>query len=91
MFLALITPPILSLLLLKPPFVLPSVSVISLAMAGMIALLAWIMASQRDRARITLWDLSGLYAFVGFAAGMLSEPEHMMELWSVPTTGEAAR
>jgi hypothetical protein len=87
-FLALIMPPILSLILVKPPFVLPSVSVISLAMAGMIALLAWAIASKRDRGHITLWDLSGLYAFLGFAAGMLSEPEYVMEFWSLPISDD---
>jgi hypothetical protein len=68
-FLALIMPPILSLILVKPPFVLPSVSVISLAMAGMIALLAWAIASKRD-------------------PGMLSEPEYVMEFWSLPISDD---
>jgi hypothetical protein len=90
MFFALITPPFLSLLLVRPPFVLPSVSVISLVIAGVIALLAWATASKQDHAAITLWDLSGLYAFLGFAAGMLSEPEHMMEVWSLPTSDHGA-
>jgi hypothetical protein len=88
MLLALIAPPILSVFLVKPQFVLPSVSVISLALAGLIALLAWATASKPVRARITLWDLSGLYAFLGFAAAMLSEPEHIMEWWSLTTSDD---
>ncbi len=83
-FLALVAPALLSLLLFNAAFVLPSLSIISLAVAGMVALLAWATASKPDGAHITLWDLSGLYAFVGFAAGMLSEPEHIVELWSLP-------
>jgi hypothetical protein len=84
--LALVAPAILALLLFKTPFVLPSLSVIALALAGVVALLAWATASKRDRAHITLWDLSGLYAFLGFAAGMLSEPEYLAEFWPLPTS-----
>src|SRR5687768_8205232 len=90
MFLALVAPSILSLLLFKPPLVLPSLSVISLALAGLVGLLAWATASKPDRAHITLWDLSGLYAFLGFAAGMLSDPEHLMDFWSLPTSDRGA-
>ena len=90
MCLALIAPPLLSALLFKPPFVLPSMSLISLTLAGVIALPAWARANKQDQARITLWDLSGLYAFLGFAAAMLSDPEHVMELWSLPTSDDGA-
>jgi hypothetical protein len=85
-FFALIVPVVLSALLVRSPFILPSVSVISLALAGLVALLAWARSTRPNRAHVTLWDLSGLYAFLGFAAGMLSEPEHVMDFWSLPTS-----
>jgi hypothetical protein len=90
MILTLAAPPILSLLMFEAPLVLPSLSVISLGLAGIVALLAWATASKPDRAQITLWDLSGLYAFLGFAAGMLSEPQYLMEFWSLPASDHAA-
>ena len=90
MFFALITPSILSLLLFETRLVLPALSLISLAIAGLVALLACATASTPDRAHITLWDLSGLYALLGFAAGMLSEPEYLIELWSLPKGAHGA-
>ena len=66
------------------PLVLPSMSVIALASAAIIALAAWCMSSDRHSAGISLWDVSGAYAFLGFAAGMLSDPQHVLEFWSVP-------
>jgi hypothetical protein len=76
-------PSLLSLLLFKTPFLLPALSVLSLAIAGTVALLAWATAGKPGRTSITLWDISGLYAFLGFAAGMLSEPEYLIEFWSL--------
>src|SRR5688572_22865736 len=70
--LALVFPALLSSLLFNGP-ALPALSAISLAIAGCGVLLAWAWAINPDRAQITLWDVSGLYAFLGFAAGMLSQ------------------
>jgi hypothetical protein len=41
-------------------------------------------APDRQCPHVTLWDVSGAYAFVGFAAGMLSEPEHVMQFVALP-------
>ena len=83
---ALAAPAVPSLLLFNTSLVLPSLSVFALASAAIVALLAWGVKSKRHSAHITLWDLSGVYAFVGFAAGMLSEPQHVLEFWSLPTS-----
>jgi hypothetical protein len=54
-------------------------SLIALAISAIAALAAWWLSSDRHGAGITLWDISGAYAFIGFAAGMLSEPQQMLE------------
>ena len=58
---------------------LPSMSLIALAIAAIVALAAWCLSSDRHGAGITLWDVSGAYAFIGFAAGMLSDPQQVLE------------
>jgi hypothetical protein len=85
LFLALTFPYVSSLLLIKTPLVLASLSAFSLASASLVALVAWGAPSRHDCVDITLWDVSGVYACVGFAAGMLSEPGQVMELWALPS------
>ena len=84
LFWTVMLPPIVFLFLVRSPHVLPSISVLALACAAIVAFAAWCMSSDRDSRGISLWDISGAYAFVGFAAGMLSEPEQLMEFWSAP-------
>jgi hypothetical protein len=68
--------PLLVLAALLPrPFVLPVLSLAALAAAGAIALAALWYGAARHTAHITPWDAVGALAFIGFAAGMLSEPE----------------
>ena len=50
-------------------FLLQSMSLIALAFSAIVALAAWCLSSDRHGAGITLWDVSGAYAFIGFAAG----------------------
>lgn len=40
----------------RSPLVLPSVSLISIVCAAMVALLAWLKSSECDCDRMTLWD-----------------------------------
>jgi hypothetical protein len=49
----------------------------------MIAFVAWWISSNRDSRRISLWDVSGAYAFIGFAAGMISDPQELVEFFSL--------
>jgi hypothetical protein len=89
---AVVVPSVLFFLFLRAPFVLPSMSMASLATAGLLAWVAWWRASERDSAPINLWDVSCAYAFIGLSTGILSEPEQMMQFWTVPTdVQEAAR
>jgi hypothetical protein len=67
-----ITVPLIGFLLfVRVPLTLPSISVVALAGAATIALAAWCMSADRNSPDISLWDVSGAYAFIGFAAGML--------------------
>ena len=90
LFLAVTAPSIAFLLLIKTPLILPSLSLISLGLAVLVALAAWIMSATHQGRHITPWDVSGAYAFVGFTAGMLSEPMQIIELMSLPTDPSAA-
>ena len=80
---AIVVPLIVFLLFVRVPLVLPSVSVVALASAAIIALAAWCMSADRNSTGISLWDVSGAYAFIGFAAGMLSDPQQVVELLSL--------
>jgi hypothetical protein len=81
---ALVGAPILLLVWLLPAaHVLPMFSLVSLAAAGAAALLAWCSGAERDSDGITLWDFAGALAFFGFAAGMLSEPAHVAQLFGL--------
>jgi len=87
---AAVVPLIAVLLLVRVPLVLPSLSLVSIASAAGIALLAWSISFKRAGNDITLWDVAGLYAFIGCAAGMLSEPEQVMECLALPAGGPEA-
>jgi hypothetical protein len=84
---AAVVPLIAILLLVRVPLVLPSLSLVSIAGAAGIALLAWWLSSKRAGNDITLWDVAGLYTFIGCAAGMLSEPDQVMEFLALSPSG----
>lgn len=68
--------------------VLPMFSLMSLAAAGAASLLAWRSGAARDSDGTTLWDVVGALAFLGFAAGMLSEPTHVAQLFGLATAAQ---
>lgn len=79
--------PLLMLKLLVPaPAVLPALSMVSIGSAAVVALFAWSALSKPDRNHVTLWDVSGACALIGFAAGILSQPEHVIEFLGLATT-----
>jgi hypothetical protein len=74
--------PLLGILhFVRAPLVLPSLSVVALGSAAVIAFAAWWLSARQNSPGISLWDVSGAYAFVGFAAGMLSDPHQVVEFW----------
>jgi hypothetical protein len=58
--------------------------VVALASAAIIGMVAWCMSADQNSAGISLWDVSGAYAVIGFAAGMLSDPQQVIEFWFGP-------
>ncbi len=86
---ALVGAPIPLLVWLLPAAqVLPMFSLVTLATAGAAALLAWRGGAERNSGGITLWEVAGALAFFGFAAGMLSEPEHVAQLFELATAAQ---
>lgn len=77
LLLAVTVPPACFLLLARTYLLRPSMSLIALAISAIVA--AWSLLSDRHGAGVTLWDVSGAYAFIGFAAGMLSDPQQVLE------------
>ena len=64
--------------LIPAPLLLPTLSIVLFAVSGLCALLAWRLKVGRWPDRIDLWDVAGACAFVGCAAAMLSQPEHVL-------------
>ncbi len=57
---------------------LPVLSLTALGCAAVLALAAYWFRAPRHVESITLWDLAGGAALIGFAAGMLTGPEQIL-------------
>lgn len=78
--------PLLMLSLLLPrPLVLPTVCLLTVAAATFIATIAWWRDVDHSAARVTAWDIAGALALIGFAAGMLSSPEQILQIAETTT------
>ena len=60
------------------PLVLPVLCLAALGCTAVLALAAHWCRSSRHVENITLWDLAGAAALIGFAAGMLTGPEQIL-------------
>jgi hypothetical protein len=73
--------PLVLLLAFAPrPLVLPLFGMGALALSAAFACLAWWQAVDWKGSRVTLWDIAGALAFIGFAAVLLSDPETVLPL-----------
>jgi hypothetical protein len=72
--------PVAAALLLPWRPIMPVVSIVALMMAGLLAATSWSCREERSVDNLTIWDVAGLFAFVGFGAGMLSNSELIIEL-----------
>ena len=81
---AAIAPFALLYLLVPVGLVLPIYSILALSAAGMAALAASVSRRMSGSSHSGLWETAGALAFVGFAAGMLSEPENVLRFWTRP-------
>ena len=59
------------------PLLLPVLSLAALGCAAVLALAAYWRRAPRHVESITLWDLAGAAALIGFAAGMLTGPDQI--------------
>lgn len=62
------------------PLILPLVSLAALAAATAVALFAWCTGAQRHARQMSAWDVAGAFALIGFGAGMISDPTHVLHL-----------
>ena len=79
-------PGIAVLWLMPAPVILPAFGLAFLAAAGSLGLLAWRLGLKRRTEHINLWDVAGACAFIGFAAGIISQPEQVLQLFGHGTT-----
>jgi hypothetical protein len=61
------------------PLLLPVLSLAAIGCAALLALVAYWRRAPRHVEIITLWDLAGAAALIGFAAGMLTGPEQILQ------------
>ena len=83
--------PLMTMSLLLPlPLVLPAFGFWSLALAGLMALLAWCRPRPRAADAVNAWDLAGAFTLIGCAAAILGEIEYMLEfVWPLTPKDEA--
>ena len=58
--------------------ILPAFSAAAFAVGASFALYGWLCGIKPDRNRLTCWDYASTCVFLGFAAGTLGSPEHVM-------------
>ena len=63
---------------------LPALSLAALAGGGAVALYARLRRPQIRPDAINAWDVSGAFVLIGFACGMLSEPDQILALFGYP-------
>lgn len=61
------------------PLELPMISLLTLGIAAIIALVAWATRAPRNSENVTAWDLAGAFTLIGCAAAMLTQNEHALE------------
>ena len=68
--------------LVPTELVLPSISLAAVSLAAIVAAIAWSSkaADRKESGHVNLRDVAGIFAFIGFGAGMLSEPEAIVQL-----------
>ena len=65
---------------LPSALVLPAFALAAFGCGAGCALYGWMTGRPQQADRITCWDLASTCVFVGFAAGVLSDPGHVMDL-----------
>ncbi len=74
-------PAVLLLWLVPLPFVLPALSIVSFAIAGIAALVAHHAGTDRHAPGVTAWDISALFTAIWIVAGLMSGARPLAELF----------
>jgi hypothetical protein len=80
-------PLILVAYLVPPAVVLPVLSLAFLTVAGVLALIALCIRSDRNSNTVSVWDLAGACAFIGYAAGIVSTRENVLAAFGLAAGG----
>ena len=70
------------------PLVMPALSTVSFLAAGIVALFAYYSGADRHSPDVTPWDVAGAFALIWVGAGMLTEPEHVVQLFGYITMAQ---
>ena len=68
---------------MSAPVLLPAFGLAWLVNAGCASLLAWSVRFKRRTDYVNLWDIAGAYALIGFALGMISKPDDVLQLFGL--------
>jgi hypothetical protein len=74
-------PAFLMIRLLEPGFVLPAFSILLFSDAAIAAMVARAIHVRRNSENVTLWDIAGVFAMMGCAAAIFSEPDQVVRLF----------
>jgi hypothetical protein len=80
-------PAVLLLWFIPLTLVLPALSIVSFAIAGIVALAAHCAGTDRRARGVTAWDISALFTAVWILAGLMSGPRPFAELFDRLTMG----
>jgi hypothetical protein len=67
-------------LILPTPLVLPAFAAVAFGVGLAVAAWGWFSGAQQHSNRITCWDVASTCVFIGFAAGVLSEPGQVAQI-----------
>ncbi len=67
------------LLLIPAPLVPPVLSILSLVVAGGAAMVAVFTKANRDARDSTIWNIAYAFTLTWLAAGMMSNPRHVLD------------
>jgi len=74
-------PALLLLCLVPLPLVLPVLSIVSFAIAGVVALVAHYCAIDRRTPGLSAWDIVAVFTLIWIGAGMMSGAKPLVELF----------
>lgn len=69
--------------MLPLPFVLPAICVVSFLIACAFAWFAYYTGASRRTARLTAWDVAGVFAVLWVGAGYASDPNALIQLLEI--------